>query len=111
MFDIEYMGLRLESQAPLLWSLIGSLLSSDPSHDKRRAEYVMGENITEHHNEHVPWDEEDEYWAQLDEQEDAHGSSAADEGNERRRKRRHQVGKRTFALWRIVRDTYANTCP
>ena len=46
----------------------------------------MGENITEH-NEHVPWDEEDKYWAQL-EQEDTHGSSAADDNNERCRKHR-----------------------
>ena len=40
------------------------------------------EDITEH-NEHVPWDEEDKYWAQLDEQEDTCGSSAADDDNER----------------------------
>ena len=33
-FDIQDMALRLESQAPLLWSLIGHLLSSDLSCDK-----------------------------------------------------------------------------
>ena len=59
-FDIEDMALRLEIQAPLLWSLIGHLLFSDPSRDKRRAEYSMGENITEHNGD-VPWDKEDEY--------------------------------------------------
>ena len=81
-FNIEEMALRLESQAPLLWSLIGHLLFNDPSHNKRKTKYTMGENITEH-NEHVPWDEEDKYWAQLDEQEDTCGSSAADDDNER----------------------------
>ena len=33
-FDIKDMALRLEIQAPLLWSLIGHLLSSDMSHNK-----------------------------------------------------------------------------
>jgi hypothetical protein len=47
----------------------------------------MGENITEH-NEHVPCDEEDKFWAQSDEQEDTHGGSAADEDNERCHKHR-----------------------
>ena len=45
----------LEMQTPLLSSLIGHLLSSDPSHNKQKAEYS---NITEHNGD-VLWDKED----------------------------------------------------
>jgi hypothetical protein len=55
----------------------------------------MGENITEH-NKHVLWDEEDEFWVQLDEQEDAHDGSAADKDNERCCKHRCQAGDTTL---------------
>jgi hypothetical protein len=61
----------------------------------------MGANMTAN-NEYVPWDKEDEYWAQLEEQEDVVGSNPADGDDERRRKRRRRAGERTFALRRIV---------
>ena len=55
MFNIEDMAQRLEMQAPLLWSLVGYLLSSDPSFNKQKAKYS---NITEHNGD-VLWEKED----------------------------------------------------
>jgi len=64
-FDIEDMAIKLKIWAPLLWSLLGHLLSSDPSRERHRAEYVMNGNPNSVVN--ILWDEEDEYWAQLEE--------------------------------------------
>ena len=72
-------AVKLEKHAPLLWSLLGHLLSSDPSREKQRAEYAMGDIPPNHRD--ASWDEEDEYWDQLEEHEDNARNDLADGDN------------------------------
>ena len=76
-FSIAEMALILEEQAPVLWCLLGSLLSSDPSRARRRAIYresrardpLRGASSRQEslHGVDLGWDEEDEYWEQVGE--------------------------------------------
>jgi len=66
----------------------------------------MGANNTEH-NEHVLWDEEDEYWAQLDGQQDALGSNA-----DNVERCNTLSGRVHFYITRKYKGhEYVNTCP
>ncbi|KAF9488890.1 hypothetical protein BDN71DRAFT_1533419, partial [Pleurotus eryngii] len=67
-FSMVDMARRLETEAPLVWDVIGHLLESDSLRAARRSHYknTTTTSTTSSSSETSPWSEEDEYWAQLD---------------------------------------------
>lgn len=80
-FSMEDMARKLRFQAPGIWDLLGSLLDSDPSRTRRRKQHMdpqagranggaaprsQGDAFPEEQAEAGRWDEEDEYWAQVE---------------------------------------------
>jgi len=70
------MAEQVEKQAPFLWTVLGGLLNSDPSHEECRTQVLMRGTLpslsAERHregrdaNSDEGWDEEDEYWERLE---------------------------------------------
>jgi len=68
---------ELMAQAPLLWDLLGTLLTADPLHERQCTQVQVSLTSTQHcKGSNLPanvipdngpdWDDEDEYWAQID---------------------------------------------
>src|SRR5882762_3512615 len=67
---------ELMAQAPLLWDLLGTLLNADPHRERRRMQVQVSPTSTQVCKQanapanvilgnDLDWDDEDEYWAQI----------------------------------------------
>ena len=111
-FSIADMALTLEEQAPVLWSLLGSLLASDSSRARRRANYQEAQARGPHRrasdqreglgSADLGWDEEDEYWEQVGEDLVDGISDETSPADGSKSKRRRRAGERSRALDPIV---------
>lgn len=109
-FGIDKMATKLHAQIPRAWDLVGALLESDHTRTRRRAQYLSrptqsaaGGVTPSKGTTDLEWDDEDEYWAQV-EDEMVSGAEEEDETDrgERVRKRRRIAGERRQALLQIV---------
>ncbi|KAI0717550.1 hypothetical protein C8T65DRAFT_571664, partial [Cerioporus squamosus] len=107
-FSLSEMARKLEDGAPSLWRILTALLSSNPRHARRRAQ-PTGEACSKPvsgsggRSDDLDWDEEDDYWSQLEDMEQGIGSEGReeDEHGERPSKRQRRAGMRNGALVRI----------
>ncbi|KAI0258557.1 hypothetical protein BC834DRAFT_813350, partial [Gloeopeniophorella convolvens] len=116
-FSIPDMADKLAQQAPAIWRLLETLLSADPTLESRRARankagLVRPQPDADADSEDV-WEEEDEYWAQLDEEEsiaevDQPGAMDVDNDNDGMSKQRRRAIARRATLIRIKRVVILN---
>ena len=76
-FSLKDMVRELMAQVPLLWDLLGNLLNADPHRERRRTTVQTSPTGYQHCKQSdrpadvIPgnepeWDDEDEYWAQIE---------------------------------------------
>ncbi|KAI0734351.1 hypothetical protein BC629DRAFT_1263891, partial [Irpex lacteus] len=67
-FSINTMSRRMQQQAPVLSTLVGTLLDSDPSRSNRQERFSeqADEGPTANPTTGVDWDDEDQYWWDAD---------------------------------------------
>lgn len=101
-FSMADMARRLETEAPLVWDLIGHLLESDSSRASRRSHYknTPTTSAASSSTETSSWSEEDEYWAQVDD--DSAGPPAEAATDEPPSKRQRRAADRNTTLLQIV---------
>ncbi|RPD54026.1 hypothetical protein L227DRAFT_512401 [Lentinus tigrinus ALCF2SS1-6] len=103
-FSLSETARKMAAGAPSLWKVLAALLNSDPSHTRRRAQTTKNLGPAPRSGDGVPEsDEEDEYWAQVEEWEEAEGTAGVqpEEDGERPSKRQRRAGQRNAALLRI----------
>src|SRR5882724_544311 len=111
-FSLEDMAQELMAQALLLWDLLGTLLNADPHRERRRTRVPVSPSSTQYCEPSDPpgnvvpsndpdWDDEDEYWAQIDDNIPLQNSPEAD-GITDGSKRQRRAAQSRSALIQIV---------
>ena len=88
--SLEDMARELMAQVPLLWDLLGTLLNADPVRERHRMQVQVVSTSNQHCKQSdtpvnvvlgndPEWDDEDEYWAQIDDNIPLQNSPEADE--------------------------------
>jgi len=112
-FSLEDMARELMAQAPLLWDLLGTLLNADPHRERRRTWVQVSPSSTQHCEQadtpanvilgnDLDWDDEDEYWAQIDDKIPLPNTPEANKITDGSKRQRRATQSRS-ALIQIVR--------
>jgi len=112
-FSLEDMARELMAQAPLLWDLLGTLLNADPLRERHRTQVQVVPTSNQHCKQaDAPanvvsgngpeWDDEDEYWARIDDNIPLQNSPEANEIMDGSKRQRRAAQSRS-ALIQIVR--------
>ncbi len=117
-FSLSDMADKLEERAPSLWRVLSALLASDPVHVRRRAQAPEtcksgASGSGPDGSGSAEWDEEDDYWLQLERLEEGVQGERREvnEQGERPSKRRRLAGLRNLAQNRIVSSSASrNLC-
>ena len=112
-FSLKDMVWELMAQAPLLWDLLGTLLNADPHRERRRMQVQVSLTSTQVCKQanapanvisgnDLDWDDEDEYWAQIDDNITLQNSPESNKITDGL-KRQHRAARSHSALIQIVR--------
>ena len=111
-FSLENMVWELMAQALLLWDVLGTLLNADLDHEQCRTWVQVSPTSTQHHEQGNPpadvilgndpdWDDEDEYWVQINDDIPLQNSPEANEMKDGL-KRQHWAAQSQSSLIQIV---------
>ncbi|KAI0267690.1 hypothetical protein BC834DRAFT_1040462 [Gloeopeniophorella convolvens] len=110
-FSMRSMADEFSKQAPTIWGLLGTLLNADPSRESRRTQALMTGLVQVPDTIGDLWDEDDEYFAQLEENEVATPGECADQddraGNGVSKRQRRAIERRAVLI-RVKRVVIIN---